>query len=713
MGRNVGVVVAMLTVVGVFADGSPRRRAVESSRAVPPGYRHLCTLQAKPGNAFTFVRPLRPQAPEAGTLAGGATINVTYVGFNAFPGAQAAFQYAVDLWRAEIGSPVAITVQAQFALLPGTQLGSAGARISHMDVPNGIPTTFYGDPLADRVASADQDPGEFDILASFDSDANWYFGTDGNVPGGKYDFVSVVLHELGHGLGFAGSAYMLQGGLGGVGADGIPEVFDHFAVTEDGAALLGFPNETAELGQQMTSAYNAGDPRGPGVYWGGPAGKAANAGLTPRLYTPANWLSGSSYSHLDEDTYPEGNPNSLMTFAISAAEAVHAPGPVTLGMFQDMGWNGQPELITNGDFSNGMVGWTPFASVTDSNGVTTPDIGYIQYSIFDGRLEYYRVAPTHPETATSAVVLQDTGVAFGAGEQMVATFQAGNSSATRKRISVLIHDQGFSDLSVCTFWMPPFAPILTYRMLTHTTKAWSGASISFYAASAGSNGGNYQVDNVSLRPAPTAVAAETRCIDPWFALAVGAPDGAEMLNNGGFDTGTLPPWWQTYGTLTPQIAGGVLQFTRDSDAGPAGVVLQPTGQAAAADSILTATFELGNSSAVRKRVTVLMHDLYFSDLSACTFWLAPGQPLKPYLMRAYVTDPMLNVTLSVYAASVGTEQWTRLDNASLKVTPGKQTFGADCGEPGGALVAGRYVLLAGPPPPAPEAAPRTLLSRPW
>ena len=30
-------------------------------------------------------------------------------------------------------------------------------------------------------------------------------GTDGNTPLGKIDFVTVVLHEIGHGLGFTGS----------------------------------------------------------------------------------------------------------------------------------------------------------------------------------------------------------------------------------------------------------------------------------------------------------------------------------------------------------------------------------------------------------------------------------------------------------------------------------------------------------------------------
>ena len=406
----------------------------------------------------------------------------------------------------------------------------------------------------------------------------WYFGTDGNTPPGQYDFVSVVLHELGHGFGFAGSAYVINnviGDVGGVTTGDIPNAFDLFTVTHTGASLLSFPNETLALAAPLLSAYNPLDPLGPGVFWAGAAGKAANGGVTPRLYTPAIWEQGSSYSHLEEQVFPEGNPNSLMTHLLAAAEAIHDPGPITLGMFDDMGWNGRPELITNGSFTNGMTAWTPFASVTNSLGVTTQDNNYIQHTVTNGVLEYTRVGPTPPDTATSAVVLQNTGAPFGAGEQMVAAFQAANSSTVRKRLSVLMHDQDFSDLSVCTFWLEPFTPLLTYKMLTHTTKAWTGASISFYAANAGSNGGAYQIDNVSLRAAPTAVAAETRCIDPWYLPYDTTPDFPEMLGNASFSSGTLPPW-QTFGTLTSQVSEWRLRIH-------ARLVGRRRGRAAAAD----------------------------------------------------------------------------------------------------------------------------------
>jgi hypothetical protein len=131
----------------------------------------------------------------------------------------------------------------------------------------------------------------------------------------------------------------------------------------------------------------------------------------------------------------------------------------------------------------------------------------------------------------------------------------------------------------------------------------------------------------------------------------------------------------------------VFQFTKMAG-NPSGVILQPTGQTAAANEILTATFQLGNNSAERRRVTVILHDNNFSDLSACTFWLAPGQPLSDYTYRTFATQPWGNITLSVYPATVGTigVHPLLLDNVTLRRTPSAVISGTECLEPGSSVV---------------------------
>ncbi len=111
------------------------------------------------------------------------------------------------------------------------------------------------------------------------------------------------------------------------------------------------------------------------------------------------------------------------------------------------------------------------------------------------------------------------------------------------------------------------------------------------------------------------------------------------------------------------------------------MILQSTGQAMTANQIMLATFQLGNSSAVRKRVTVILHDLNFSDLLACTFWIPPGSPLSLYSIRGFATAAWANATLSIYPATTGAETWMRVDNVTFQRTPGLTVFGTQCFEP--------------------------------
>ena len=169
----------------------------------------------------------------------------------------------------------------------------------------------------------------------------WYFGTDGAPPAGKIDFVSVVLHEIGHGLGFTGSGDVDDGNPGNgtecndVTDDGCLEIlndpltYDLFAEDGSGTALLSMTNPSATLGTALTGGSG-------GVFFDGPSTTLHN-GSPARLYAPSTWSSGSSFSHLDETTF-NGTPSALMTPFLSFAESQHSPGPITCALFEDIGW---------------------------------------------------------------------------------------------------------------------------------------------------------------------------------------------------------------------------------------------------------------------------------------------------------------------------------------------------------------------------------------
>ena len=260
-----------------------------------------------------------------------ATINVNYIGAWTAP-AQTAFQYAVDIWETQITSSVPISVSANWTALGPGILGSAGPVNFFRDFP-GAPAanTWYPSALANKLRGVDLDPSNADIDANFSSSfPNWYFGTDGNTPPGQYDFVSVVLHELGHGLGFLGSMTVSSGQGSWGGGTGFPFTYDRFAENGANQSLIDtslFPNPSAALAAQLTSGN---------IFFDGPNARAANGGNRAQLYAPGTWSQGSSYAHLDE--IYNNTVNALMTFSLSTAESIHNPGPIMLGIFQDMGW---------------------------------------------------------------------------------------------------------------------------------------------------------------------------------------------------------------------------------------------------------------------------------------------------------------------------------------------------------------------------------------
>ncbi len=286
---------------------------------------------------------------------------VTYEGFT--DEAREAFQYAVDIWNSLIRSPVPIRIEASFTDLGGFEDGTiilGGARPAGWKSPASL-DLWFPEALADKRAGRDLADSEPDIITRFNSheDANWYFGTDGNTPSGKTDFVSTVLHEIAHGFGFFSfarveeesirtfSASVGRGKLRGS-TPKLPYIYDFFVENGSGTTIMSSPDPSFDLENQLTSND---------LFWNGKKGTEANGGILPHLYAPSSWDQGSSYTHLDEITFPAGTPNSLMTAVLDYQEAIHDPGPITLGMLEDMGWtiNKAPGFIDGFSTTRTMV----------------------------------------------------------------------------------------------------------------------------------------------------------------------------------------------------------------------------------------------------------------------------------------------------------------------------------------------------------------------
>jgi hypothetical protein len=146
------------------------------------------------------------------------------------------FQYAADIWSRVLPSSVTIVVRAQFAAQTCTAtqavLGSAGSTTVHGNFPGApFPNTLYGQALANKLAGLDLSVNP-DINATFNLSIDsgcfgpgqvWYYGTDG-LEGTNIELLPVVLHEIGHGLGFQ----TFTSGSSGAYNGGFPSIADRF-----------------------------------------------------------------------------------------------------------------------------------------------------------------------------------------------------------------------------------------------------------------------------------------------------------------------------------------------------------------------------------------------------------------------------------------------------------------------------------------------------
>lgn len=204
-----------------------------------------------PGEGFNDPTPDPPFGGNPGTTLGEKRLFI--------------FNYAASIWGGILPSDVTIRVLAQFnsQTCDATSgvLGSAGARSAHANFP-GAPfaNMYYHQALANRLSGTDLSPTLEDINATFNSDVDnavclgdisWYYGTDGQ-DGADIELLPVVLHELGHGLGFSTFASSSTGAF----LDGTPDIFAHFLLnTSTGLHWDQMTNNNA----RKSSAVNTGN----------------------------------------------------------------------------------------------------------------------------------------------------------------------------------------------------------------------------------------------------------------------------------------------------------------------------------------------------------------------------------------------------------------------------------------------------------------------
>ncbi len=262
---------------------------------------------------------------------GGGSITVFYTGFSAE--AKAAVEFAVKILEGILPSDLKMTIKASWTKISSTGvLGNSS--ITGFAAGWGIdalnPLAFYPVTVAEKISGRSLNlDTEADVELVLNSTIKWYLGTDGNTPTNKYDLVTVVLHELCHGLGFFDSMDA-QGTTGSYGIGGYPVIYDTFVENLAGNRLT----DTVIFKQNSIELYN--ELTGGQLYFDAPLSRRYLTGDRARLYAPSEWDPGSSVSHLDELRTAE--VNALMTQYIDLGEAIHDPGNLTFSILGDLGW---------------------------------------------------------------------------------------------------------------------------------------------------------------------------------------------------------------------------------------------------------------------------------------------------------------------------------------------------------------------------------------
>ncbi|MCF6356835.1 MAG: T9SS type A sorting domain-containing protein [Draconibacterium sp.] len=327
-------------------------------------------------------------------------IIITYVNFP--EEAKLAFEYAASIYEQNISSSVPIVISATWESLEGNILAQGGAASFHKDFVDAIiPEVFYPITLVEKLSGKEyNNEKDADIICSFDSKRSWYFGTDGNTPQSKYDFVTVVLHEITHGLGMSGFL-KVESGVGKISTPGKnPSIYDYYIFNAKNQRIADnsqFTSPSIQLLQQLISNnldFTCVD--------------NCNSSKA-EIYAPTNWSDGASIYHLKNSN--SNGARELMGSSIRKGEAIHNPGENTFRILSEIGWDAVPfKLREIKDYevpvaelpiqtkitSNSEFNYSEVQIIFSTNSFSTKDSVTLKYNgsnkLFEGNipLDFYK-----------------------------------------------------------------------------------------------------------------------------------------------------------------------------------------------------------------------------------------------------------------------------------------------------------------------------------
>ncbi|CAH1001455.1 hypothetical protein LEM8419_02358 [Neolewinella maritima] len=391
----------------------------------------LCDLPAAPfdgtqpvGEAYVFRKGVPTKAADVAItyFQAGESLNGRRC-VDLEEGAQSAFDRAVAIWVDVLRPEQQLNIDVCFTkdLSDGT-LGQASTSFirpaNSADLGN--EDLFYPKAVYEQLVGSNLSGTDMSIY--FNADQFFYYGEDEfDLPAIAFDFTTLAVHELGHGLGFSGkptyspgnsSIGFNQGQMGDQEPIFIPTVFDR------GVALGSAPIAIVELPAGSQTLDNALLGREGGLFFDQEQlGAFTDQEERFKLYTPDVYNRGSSYSHLDD-------AKEVMYYRQRQGAFNRNPGNAAAVM-QSIGWAGQNQVAApvellaftaTADDAGVLLRWTT-SSETENAGFTveaSPDgtrfaaIGEVAGQGTTTETQHYSLTDPTPRAGTTYYRLRQT-----------------------------------------------------------------------------------------------------------------------------------------------------------------------------------------------------------------------------------------------------------------------------------------------------------------
>jgi len=295
--------------------------------------------------------------------------------------ARTATRHALSIWSARLAGTVPVRVNVTFQnnwYMDGVIAKSYPQ--PHFLFPGG--DTWYNSALGRQLGNHSHNL--YDIRIAMNSDVSWHYPVAGTIPNNHYDWITVMLHEVTHGLGFSSlifyntlqrnpqypqhhGRFVYATSTGGYEFSDFPGAFDRQLFNSAGANLPNLSPFNRTLAVKSNNLF-AGRPNSHLL--------AANGGTRVRMFAPNPFQPGSSVSHWDcSVTFP-----TFMKHDISTGFRQHIIDPREIAIMRDMGWIvpislsgpdfvcASPSTFTVSDVPNGAtVVWTSSAGLSNPN----------------------------------------------------------------------------------------------------------------------------------------------------------------------------------------------------------------------------------------------------------------------------------------------------------------------------------------------------------